>query len=104
MKTAHPGLLTTAYPKIKKSVAGFRTSCTTKRNSTEGESYRGILKKPKSYTNLDLPEFIRERGIKSYTDLLAIAEEQRTAGQMDIPEFVFKQNEKILRELVTKTW
>ena len=104
MKTAHPGLLTTAYPKIKKSVAGFRTSCTTKRNSTEGESYRGILKKPKSYTNLDLSEFIRERGIKSYTDLLAIAEEQRTAGQMDIPEFVFKQNEKILRELVTKTW
>ena len=23
---------------------------------------------------------------------------------MDIPEFVFKRNEKILRELVTKTW
>ena len=55
-------------------------------------------------TDLDLAEFIQERGIRSYTELLAIVEEQRTAGQMDIGEFVFKQNEKILCELVTKTW
>ena len=54
-------------------------------------------------TDLDLAEFIQERGI-SYTELLAIVEEQRTAGQMDIGEFVFKQNEKILCERVTKTW
>ena len=54
----------------------------------------------------DQPGFssIRERGIRSYTELLAIAEERRTAGQMDIAEFVFKRNEKILCELVTKTW
>ena len=55
-------------------------------------------------TNLDLAEFIQERGIKSYTEFLAITEERRTAGQMDIAEFVFKWNEKVLHELVTKTW
>ena len=53
---------------------------------------------------MDLAEFMRERGIRSYTELLASAEEQRTAGHMDIAEFVFKRNEKILCELVTKTW
>ena len=63
----------------------------------------GVVKKRKCLTNLYLTEFIRERGIRSYTELLAIAEEQRTSGQMDIAEFVFKRNEKILRELVTKT-
>ena len=55
-------------------------------------------------TNLDLSEFIQERGIRNYTGLLVIAEEQRTAGQMVIAEFVFKRNEKILCEFVTKTW
>ena len=43
-------------------------------------------------------------GVRNYTELLAIAKEQRTAGQTDIAKFVFKRNEKILRELVTKTW
>ena len=54
--------------------------------------------------NLNLAEFIRERDIRNYIDFLAIAEEQRTAGQMAIAEFEFKQNEKILLELVTKIW
>ena len=40
--------------------------------------------------------------MKSYNGLLAIAEERKTTGQIDIGDFVFKQNEKILRELVTK--
>ena len=75
-----------------------------KKKSTEGESSCGVVKKRKSLTNLDSAEFIRERGIRRYTELLAIAEEQRTVGQMDIAKFVFKRNEKILRELVTKTW
>ena len=55
-------------------------------------------------TNLNIVEFIRERGITSYTELLAIAEERRTAGQMDNAEFAFRRNEKTPRELVTKTW
>ena len=56
-------------------------------------------------SNLDLAEFIRERGIKSYTEFLAIDDKRRTAVQMHVADFVFKRNEKkILREFVTKTW
>ena len=99
-----PELLTAASWKTKKSVAGFRTACATKRKSTEGEPSCAVVKKWKSLTNLDLAEFIWERDIRSYTELLDIAEERQTAGQMDIAEFLLKQNEKILSELVTKTW
>ena len=60
-------------------------------------------KERKDLTNLDLAEFIQESGIRSYTELHAITEDWRTAGQMDIAEFMFKRNEKILRELITKT-
>ena len=93
-----PGILTAASPKTKKSIAGFHAACVTKRMFTEGESSCGVVKKQKSLNNLDLAEFIRERGIRSY------AEEQRAAGQINIAEFVFKWNEKILCQFVTKTW
>ena len=86
------GLLTAASPKTKKSVAGFRAACATKKNSTEGESSCAVAKKRKSLTNLDIAEIIQETGIRSYTELLAIAEERRTAGQMDIAGFVLKKN------------
>lgn len=42
---------------------------------------------------------IHSRNEKSYTEVLAIAEKQKTVGQINICEFV---NKKILRELVTK--
>ena len=85
-----PGLLTAASPKTKKSVGGFCAACATKRRSTEGESSCAVAKRRKSLTNLDLAEFIRERGMRSYTELLVIAEERTTAGQMGTAEFVFK--------------
>ena len=96
--------MTAASSKTKMSIAGFRAACATKMNSKEGESSCAVAKKSKSLTNLDLVEFIRERRIKSCTELLAIAEEWRTAAQMNITAFVFRRNEKILHELVTKTW
>ena len=101
----HPqALLTAASPKTKKSFAGFRAACATKRKSKEGESSCAVTKKRKSLTNLGLAEFIRERGIRSYTELLGIDEQWRTAGQMGIADFVFKRNEEILRKLVTNIW
>ena len=96
--------MTGASSKTKNSIAGFRAACATKMRSTEGESSCGFGKKQKSFTNLDLAKFIQERGIRSYTELFAVAEERRTAGEMDIAEFAFERNERILRELVAKTW
>ena len=104
METIHQGFRQlAASSKNKKSIAGLRAACAKKGKSKVGESSRAVTKKRKSLTNLNLAEFIRERGIRSYNELLAIAEDWRTAGQMDIAEFVFKRNEKALRELVTRT-
>ena len=57
---------------FKKSIAEFHTACATERKSTEGESSCAVAKKRKSLTNLDLAEFIQERGIRSYTELLVL--------------------------------
>ena len=96
--------MTVASPKTTKSVAGFCGACAKKRKPIEGESSCAVAKKRKSLTNLDLAEFIRERASRNYNELFAIAEEWRPAGQMEIAESVFKQNEKILCERITKTW
>ena len=52
--------------------------------STEGESSCGVGKKRKSFTNLDLAKFIQERGIRSYTELFAVAEERRTTEKAKV--------------------
>ena len=57
--------------------------------STERESSCSVAKKRESLTNMYLAEIIREKGIRSYSELLATVEEQRTTGQMDIAEFMF---------------
>ena len=60
-------------------------------------------KEAKNLINLDLAEFIQERSIRRYTQLLAIVEEWRTAGQIYTAEFLFKRSEQIPRDPVTKT-
>ena len=61
-------------------------------------------KEVKKFDQLGFSRVHSRKGYQSYTGLLAIAEEQKTAGQMDIAEFVFKRNEKVIPELVTETW
>ena len=85
-------------------ITAFCVVYATKRKFTKGEHSCYFAKEQKSFRNLDLAELIQERVISSCTELLAIAEEQRTVGQMKIAQFVIKGNEKIFREIVTKTW
>ena len=68
-----PERLTAALPK---TVAAFWGASTTKRKSAEGECSHGVERKKKCLTNVDFAEFILERGIKSYTERLPIAEER----------------------------
>ena len=51
----------------------------------------------KTLKNLDISEFVRERNIKSYTELLAIAEELRTTVKWTLLTFVFSVNKKFQR-------
>jgi len=105
--TNHPeGLLSANSPKTKKSIAGFRASCAAKKNSNSESTEASAPKKPckGGLKNFEVSEFIRERGIKSYLELLAVTEERRTAGQMDFANFLFSRSEKFIRELISKTW
>ena len=74
------------------------------KRSPQKENVLVVLQRSERFDQSEFSRVHSRKGIGSCTELLAIAEEQRTAGQMDIAEFLFKRNEKILHELVTKTW
>ena len=55
-------------------------------------------------TNSELSDFIKERNIKNYLELLAIAQVRKEEAETDIHEYVFSHQEKYVKELIKKTW
>ena len=58
----------------------------------------------KKLSNSKVADFIVEKQIKSETELLAIANEQRKEGKKDLADFVLSRNSKRLNDLIKQTW
>ena len=98
----HPeNLLSASSPATKKGTLVSKQNAR-KRKSLKLENEASLSKK--RMNNLEASDIIKKEKIKSYTELLALAEKRREAGQTDFANFVFNRNEKALRELVKKTW
>ena len=101
----HPkDLLTENSPKTKNAIRAYkagekRSSDKSKQTSTNQGNKK---QKQKRLSNMDVATFITENKISSYTELLAVAQSRRGAGQNDIAEYVFNRSEKHLRELIVK--
>ena len=59
-------------------------------------------KRMRKLSNLDVADFIEKKGIKSETELLAIANEQE--GKKDLADFALSRNSKSLKDLIEQTW
>ena len=60
-------------------------------------------KRKRKLSNLEVADFIVEKGIKSETELLAIANEQNE-GKKDLADFVLLRTSKCLNDLIQQTW
>ena len=60
--------------------------------------------KNKHLTSVQLSEIIVEKGIKTRTELLALANEQKMEGKTDITEFVVNQGPKVVTEVLNTAW
>ena len=101
--TNHPkDLLLKTSPRTKNC-----TRASIEANKKRCESSEKATKKPKrlrKLSNINAADMIKNESIKNYTELLALAETRREAGQNDLAEYVFSKTEKHLHELVKKTW
>ena len=68
------------------------------------ENLQALIKKEKGLKDLNFSELVKDRTMNSYTEFVAIAEKHCKAGQIERVDFLFSRNEKLLRELVSKTW
>ena len=61
-------------------------------------------KRKRELSNLEVADFIVEKGIKSETELLAIANEQKEEGKKHLADFVLSRTSKCLNGLIQQTW
>ena len=71
---------------------------------TEERKPRKTNKKKKRITAFELSEIILEKEIKTRTELLALANEQKCEGKTDIAEFVFNRRPKVVAEVLNTAW
>ena len=60
--------------------------------------------KKKRMSAFELSEIIVEKGIKTRTELLALANDQRMAGKTDIAEFIVNRGSRVVAEVLETAW
>ena len=55
-------------------------------------------------TSYELSEIILAKNIKSRTELLALAREQKLEGKTDIAEFIVNRGAKVVADVLATTW
>ena len=75
-----------------------------KRKSPGVRAVPGCKKKLNKLNNQEMAMFVRSKNIKTYTQLLALAEERRAEGLTDLSDYVFNHLERVIWELIDKSW
>ena len=100
----HPDLWNSKPPKTSKACEKKVGSRRVKTHKEAGKRSQPRSKKRKRLSNFELPEVIVQRGIKSRTELLALAQEQRDEGKTDIAEFVLNRGARAVAEIIDTAW
>ena len=58
----------------------------------------------KRLTSLQVSEIIQQKSIKTRTELLALAQQQKNEGKTDLAEFIMNRQPKIIAQLLKTTW
>ena len=61
-------------------------------------------KRKKVMTSLQVSEIIEAKSIKTRTELLALARQQKTEGKSDLAEFIMNHQLKVINHIITTTW
>ena len=71
--------------------------------SDDSRAFKG-KKRKKRMSSFDLSEIIIRKGIKTRTELLAYANQQKSQGKYDIAEFIVNRGPRVVAEVLTTAW
>lgn len=102
----HPNLKDARSPKTKQAMAAYkvRHSASKSKSLDYGESSGVPPPKRVKLTEREVGNFIVEHNIRTYTELLAVADEREEAGENDLSDFVWKRREEWLHGCIKKAW
>ena len=100
---AHLNLANACSPKAKLGTQAIRKRKAEKRESSSSASSRGVRRK-RRLSNFDVSEVILKYKVKKETELLALANEQKEEGKIDLAEWVLGKSSKVRNELINSTW
>ena len=55
-------------------------------------------------TSLQVSEIVEAKSIKTRTELLALAWQQKTEGRSDLAKFIMNRLPKVVNQIITTTW
>lgn len=96
----HPDLWNSKAPRTSKASEKRAEVGRMKNSNNPGPS---APKKRKRLSAYELSEIISEKGIKTRTELLALAKEQQEQGKTDIAEFVVNRGPRVVAEVINTT-
>jgi len=105
--TGHPNLDEAGSPRTKRCHETYRkrrSEDKSQGNTNTVSNQETAIKRQKKLSNMEVADFIVEHEIKSETELLAVANEQRDEGKKDLAEFALSRSSKNLTELINQTW
>ena len=70
---------------------------------SDGDNNKAKTRK-KRMTSYELSEIALAKNIKSWTELLALARQQKLEGKTDIAEFIVNQGPKVVSEVLDTMW
>ena len=92
-------LLSPGHPDLQEP----RTSAASARRAGPSSQPGEPRPKKKRLSSFDVSEIVRARNIKTRTELMALAEEQRNEGKTDLAEFVVNRGAKRVAEAIQVT-
>ena len=101
----HPDLSNAEPPKTDSasiSTILMRDDSNSDSDNASGQRPRKRMKK--RLTLLQVSEIIQQKSIKTRTELLALAQQQKNEGKTDLAEFIMNRQPKIIAQLLKTTW
>ena len=98
----HPNLADAKSPRTKHAMAANKRRASSKALNF-GASSSHTFKRPR-LTEREVGNFIVKHEIRTYTELLAVADEREEAGENDLSDFVWKRKEEWLMGCIKKAW
>ena len=90
-------------PILLVSLLHFKEMNLTSRTMTQCQKGNENAKKNRM-TSLQVSEIVEAKSIKTRTELLALAWQQKTEGRSDLAKFIMNRLPKVVNQIITTTW